>query len=147
MKLSTKVRYAVRAMTELAMVSDDKFVPLRHVAEKQDLSMKYLEQMAGQLKIAGLVQSVRGAEGGYRLARSADTITVWDIYRVLDVSTELVDCRSTNCADQRSVCSRSGRCGAQEVWQEISGSVREIMQLWSLKRLAEREVSLSGRTE
>ena len=142
MKLSTKVRYAVRAMTELAMADGDKYVPLRHIAEKQGLSMKYLEQMAAQLKIAGLVQSVRGAEGGYRLARPADAISVWDIYRVLDVSTELVDCRSTNCADRPSVCSRSGRCAAQEVWHEISGSVRKIMESRSLQQLAERELSL-----
>ena len=97
MKLSTRVRYGVRAMIELAKQPSDRPIPLRELAQNQQISPKYLEQMAASLKIAGLIESVRGAEGGYRLARPAREITVWDIYNVLDVSVEPIECLSTHC--------------------------------------------------
>ena len=78
MKLSTRVRYAVRAMVELAMQPDGNFVSLRELADKQDLSVKYLEQIISELRTADLVFSIRGAEGGYRLAKPAQKITVWE---------------------------------------------------------------------
>ncbi|MBN1436081.1 MAG: Rrf2 family transcriptional regulator [Sedimentisphaerales bacterium] len=139
MKLSTRVRYAVRALTELARQDHNKYVPLRKLAASQQLSMKYLEQMAVQLKIAGILQSVRGAEGGYRLAKSPSEITIWDIYSVLDVATELVDCRNSNCADGMGECSRTDSCAARELWHDLSTAVKEVLESRTLAQMAQRE--------
>ena len=110
MRLSTRVRYAVRALTELATQDDGRYVPLRELAEKQAISSKYLEQMATGLKAAGLVESTRGAEGGYRLGRPAEGITVWDVYAALDSSVELTNCEQNPCEGQPSNCVRNQRC-------------------------------------
>lgn len=139
MKLSTRVRYGVRAMVELAKQGGDKPVPLRALAENQNISAKYLEQMATTLKIAGLVESVRGAVGGYRLARAPEEITIWDIYECLDVSVELVDCWKNPCSSE---CERCEYCSARELWTEISDKVESILKSHTLADLAQRETQL-----
>lgn len=135
MKLSTRVRYGVRAMIELAKQPSNQPIPLRALAERQKISSKYLEQMAASLKIAGLIESVRGAEGGYRLARPARDITIWDIYNVLDVSVEPVECISTS-------CSRENYCGARELWKEMTVAITKILKGNNLAQLAKREIEL-----
>ncbi len=135
MKLSTRVRYGVRAMVELAKQRDNRPVPLRKLAENQDISPKYLEQMAASLKIAKLIESVRGAEGGYRLARPASEITVLDIYNVLDVSGDPIDC-------QESACHRQDYCVMREVWAEMVDSIRKVLSSKNLQQLANRECKL-----
>ena len=142
MRLSTKVRYGVRAMTELARRDDGRFTPLRHLAESQGLSAKYLEQMASQLRIAGLIHSIRGVDGGYRLAKAANRISIWDIYCVLDVSSELLDCRNSNCSDRSGKCSRYKRCAAKNIWLELSESVQAVMKSWTLQRLADDQTAM-----
>ena len=143
MKLSTRVRYAVRALTELARQDNSTYIPLRKLAESQEISMKYLEQMAIQLKIAGILQSVRGAEGGYRLAKPPSDILIWDIYCVLDVATEIVDCRNSSCADGTGICSRADTCAARELWQELSSAVETILKSRTLAQLATREEEIA----
>jgi len=135
MKLSTRVRYGLRAMIELAKQPDNTPVSLRVLAKNQLISTKYLEQMISSLKIAGLIESVRGAEGGYRLARPARSITVWDVYNVLDVSVEPVDCLRTN-------CSRENICSARELWVELTKSITIILKSRNLQQLAKRELEL-----
>ncbi len=135
MKLSTRVRYGVRAMIELAKQTENKPVPLRVLAKNQNISTKYLEQMVSSLKIAGLIESVRGAEGGYRLARPARDINVWDIYNVLDVSVEPIECLH-NC------CTRENVCAAREMWAEMTKSITSILKSRNLQQLAKRELEL-----
>ena len=100
-------------MIELAKQSENNPIPLRVLAKNQNISTKYLEQMVSSLKIAGLIESVRGAEGGYRLARPARDINVWDIYNVLDVSVDPIECL-------RTTCSRENICAARELWAEMT---------------------------
>ena len=135
MKLSTRVRYGLRAMVELAKKCDQGPVSLRELAEKQQISPKYLEQMAAALKIAGLVESTRGAEGGYRLARPADEITAWDVYRVLDIASTPTDCLNHH-------CSREKICACRELWDDLSRSIAEILKSSTLQKLAKRELAL-----
>jgi Rrf2 family cysteine metabolism transcriptional repressor len=135
MKLSTRVRYGVRAMIELAKQTENNPVPLRVLAKNQNISTKYLEQMISSLKIAGLIESVRGAEGGYRLARPARDITIWDIYNVLDVSVEPIECL-------RVACNRENTCAARELWQEMTNSITTILKSRNLQQLAKRELDL-----
>lgn len=93
MKLSTKGRYGVIAMYDLAMHAGDKEpISIKNVAERQEISEHYLEQLMGQLRKAGLVKSTRGAQGGYFLARSPKDVTVGDIIRVMEGPIAPVDC-------------------------------------------------------
>ena len=91
--------------------------------------------MAGALKIAGLIESVRGVEGGYRLARPASGITVLDIYDVLDGTGDLIDCR-------RDTCGRLDVCGTSELWIEMSQAIRHVLGSKTLQQLAAQEVKL-----
>ena len=135
MKLSTRVRYGVRAMIELAKQKENQPVPLRELAKRQLISPKYLEQMAVSLKIAGLVVSVRGADGGYRLARPASDITVMDIYNVLAINGDPIDCHNPPCP-------RVEYCSAREVWADMIQSMKKNLQAKTLQQLANREIKL-----
>jgi Rrf2 family transcriptional regulator, cysteine metabolism repressor len=132
MKLSTRVRYGVRAMIELAKQPDNQPISLKQIAKNQGISNKYLEQIAGSLKVARLVESVRGAEGGYRLIKPADKITVWDIYCVLDTAGEPIDCT-------RPPCKRANFCSIKNVWAEMSESITKILGSYTLAQLAHQE--------
>ena len=86
MKLSTKGRYGLRAMIDLALYSDEEAVSIQSISARQNISDNYLEQLVRKLKKEGLVVSVRGAQGGYRLAKPADEISVGDVLRALEGS-------------------------------------------------------------
>lgn len=132
MKLSTRVRYGVRAMVELAKQPANKPVALAELARKQEISPKYLEQMVTALKAGGVIESVRGSGGGYRLGRPAGEITVWDIYSILDVAAAPIDCKS-------DPCNRLPYCSMRKVWEEMAWAIRKVLQSWSLERLAKLE--------
>jgi Rrf2 family protein len=137
-RLSTRVRYGVRALIELAKHGRDKPVPLHELAKNQSLSIKYLEQMASSLKIAGLIESVRGPEGGYRLTKKPSELTVWDIYRVLDVDVDITDCLK----DVPGCCPREQICVARELWLEVNDTLKRILKSKTLQQLADREIEL-----
>ena len=92
MKLSTKGRYGLRALIDLALYSDEEAVSIQSISNRQNISDSYLEQLMRKLKKAGLVVSERGAQGGYRLAKPADEISVGDVLRALEGSLEAVSC-------------------------------------------------------
>ncbi|MCP4711649.1 MAG: RrF2 family transcriptional regulator [Planctomycetes bacterium] len=137
MKLSTRVRYGMRAMVELAKNPKDGPLPLRKLAQKQQISMKYLEQLAASLKIAGLIESTRGAEGGYRLARNPDEISAWDIYSALDTTTTPTDCLNIE-------CHREKICACRNLWGDLNNAIEDILKTYNLKKLAHSEKALLG---
>ena len=93
MKVSTRVHYGLRAMTELARsYRDGRLLSIAEIARNEDLPLAYLEQLVGELRRAGLVEGTRGVHGGYRLARAPEAITVGDVYRVLEGEVAPVDC-------------------------------------------------------
>ena len=114
MKLSTRGRYGVRAMLELALNSGKGPVPLRDLASRQEISAKYLEQLLIPLKGAGLVKSVRGARGGYMLARDPEHISLYDIVRSLEGPLAPVEC-----VQDPQYCDRVGGCTVHLVWGEM----------------------------
>jgi Rrf2 family protein len=116
-KVSTKGRYGTRLMLNLARHynSATKAVILKNVAEEEDISIRYLEQIIIPLKIYKLVKSIRGAGGGYTLARRPSEITVCEILEALEGSCALVDC-----VDDKSFCDRLPGCAAYEIWNEAS---------------------------
>ena len=142
MKISTKGRYALRLMLDLAIHSEGSAVPLRDVAQRQEISDKYLEQIVTQLSRAGLVRSVRGAGGGYLLARTPEGYTVGEILRVLEGSLAPV-----SCADGVGCCERADRCVTVEVWREIQAAVDGVVDHLTLADLVRRyHQKCGGRT-
>jgi len=133
MKLSTRTRYGTRALAELALAYPDNMLSAKDMADKQDISPKYLEQIMSSLRAAGLVISRRGLHGGYALARAPEDITVSDIYNSLEGSEAPVDC----IADGQE-CPLEPICPAQKTWREVRDSIREVLEATSLKELAER---------
>ena len=135
MKISTKGRYALRLMLDLALHSGGAAIPLRDVAARQEISDKYLEQIVTQLSRAGLVRSIRGAGGGYLLTRAPERYTVGEILRVLEGNLAPVSCVSGEDACQ---CSRSDRCVTMEVWQKIQAAVSGVVDHITLADLVRR---------
>ena len=143
MMISTKGRYALRLMLDLAIHSEGSAVPLRDVAQRQEISDKYLEQIVTQLSRAGLVRSVRGAGGGYLLTRTPEGYTVGEILRVLEGSLAPV-----SCADGVGCCERADRCVTVEVWREIQAAVDGVVDHLTLADLVRRyHEKCGGRTQ
>ncbi|HZK99052.1 MAG TPA: Rrf2 family transcriptional regulator [Caulobacteraceae bacterium] len=128
MRLSTRGRYAVMAMTELAGREGARAVSLAAIAERQQISRPYLEQLFARLRRRGLVESVRGPGGGYRLARPATDLTVADV--VLAVDEPL---RATRCAGSGAGCMKGGaRCITHDLWAETGRRIHDYLAAVSL---------------
>jgi len=134
MKLSTRGRYGVRAMLELALNSGKGPVPLRDLASRQEISAKYLEQLLIPLKGAGLVKSVRGARGGYMLARDPQIISLYDIVRSLEGPLAPVEC-----VQDPQYCDRVGGCTVHLVWGEMGNMLVEFLSNMTLAELVEKQ--------
>ena len=132
MKLSTKGRYGLRAMIDLALNSTDGAVSISSIAERQNLSDSYLEQLMAKLKKAGLVSSLRGAQGGYTLACSADDISVGDILRALEGDLTPVDCAALS---GNGSCGESDSCVTKYVWQKPTDSLNNTADSIKLSTL------------
>ena len=143
MKISTKGRYALRLMLELALRGGEQVpVSLRDVSKRQHLSDKYLEQIVTPLSRAGLVRSVRGAGGGYLLTRSPEEYTVGDILRPLEG-----DLAPVECATDAGFCDRCGECVTVELWQEIHRAVSNVVDRVTLADLVQRQHAISPEKE
>ena len=131
MKVSTRGRYALRLMTDIAAQGGEGYVSLKDAAERQGISMKYLEQIAGTLSKAGLLQSGRGAQGGYRLARAPEAYTVGDILRLTEGDLAPVACLSGT----ENLCTRCGECSTLDFWAGLYTAVNEYIDRWTLADL------------
>ncbi|MFN4262123.1 MAG: Rrf2 family transcriptional regulator [Thioalkalivibrionaceae bacterium] len=136
MKLTTKGRYAVTAMLDVALHADDAAVTLSDIAERQKLSVSYLEQLFGKLRRAGLVSSVRGPGGGYRLARSQSDIRLADIIVAVDEPTDVTQCKG------RENCRGESRCLTHDLWNDLSQRLYDYLNGQSLQDL----VAMAART-
>ena len=116
MKVPTRVRYALRAVVEIAERNSTVPVPIRDFAKAQGISTKYAKQLMNHLGKAGIVQGFRGVGGGYALARDPQEITVLDIYRALDEDVNLAPCVNVN-----TDCERKDSCAAKDFWLDMSG--------------------------
>ena len=135
MKLSKKVEYGLRAMVELAKHVEGEPVSRQKVVESQDIPRKYLEQIFFLLARHGLVQSTLGVRGGYSLAKPADKITAFDVYRCLDTTGDPIDCPG-------GPCEHKDTCASRELWSELVESMRNTLQSYTLEQLAKREIRL-----
>ena len=126
MRLTTKSRYGTRLVIDLAIYGKKKSIPLNEVARRQNISIKYLEQLVRKLKQAGMIKSQRGPHGGHSLAQSPSDITVGDIVRTLEESTAITDCAETD-ARQCGICNQAGDCLSRWVWVEASQAMFECL--------------------
>jgi len=115
-------------MLDLAAHHNQGPTPLREIAKRQDLSVKYLEQLIIPLKAAGFICSVRGAKGGYTLAQKPDKISVGEIIGILEGGLSLVDC-----VEDPKVCRREKECPTRDIWIRISGRLMEELSSLSLQ--------------
>ncbi len=143
MKLSTKGRYGVKAMLDLALHSTEGQISLKSIAERQDISENYLEQLFATLRKAGLVKSIRGSQGGYILADEPEKITVGAVLRALEGSLAPVDCVTE---EDPTKCCRSGACVTRMVWEKIRDGVNNVVDSITLRDLMEEHEKL-GTTE
>lgn len=135
MKISTKGRYALRLMLDLAYNHTGSFIPIKNISQRQDISDKYLEQIITQLSRAGLVKSARGAQGGYMLAKEPQEYTVGEILRLLEGNLAPVACVD----DTKDACTRADECVAMEVWREIKDAVNKVVDNITLADLVEQQ--------
>ena len=134
MKLSTRGRYGVRLMLELALHYGEGPILLKDIAERQGISEKYLWQLINPLKTTGLVNSLRGAHGGYILGKAPDAISLKEILQVLEGPLCLVDC-----VDNPSLCERADSCISREIWGEASKSMQQPLEDTTLAAMVERQ--------
>ena len=137
MELTTKGRYAVMAMADIAAQAGTGAVPLSQVAERQGLPLAYLEQLFGHLRRAGLVESARGRAGGYRLSRSPEEISVGAVMSAVDEETEF-----TRCAGGDSGCAAGTRCITHDLWTELSDVTARFLDRASLADVIGGSVAL-----
>ncbi len=134
MKLSTKGRYGLRAMIDLALYSESEAIPISSVAARQGISESYLEQLFGRLRKSGLIASARGAQGGYRLARPASEISVGDILRALEGNLDAVECPGLR---EDAGCEGADLCVTKYVWQKINESIAHTVDEIMLDQLVD----------
>ena len=133
MRLTTKGRFAVTAMIDIAMNSTKGPATLAGVSDRQKISLSYLEQLFGKLRRHGLVESVRGPGGGYHLARSAESISVADIITAVDEPIDATQCGGReNCHDDR-------RCMTHELWAGLNNHIFEYLQSVTLEQLVRQQ--------
>ena len=133
MRISTRARYGLRLMLDLALKHGKGPIFLKEVSRSQEISEKYLGQIVMPLKAAGLVKSFRGAHGGYTLQRDPDKITVREIVATLEGDLNLVEC----VVDPTS-CNRFAGCVTQQVWCEVAHAVSDTLEKITLADLAQR---------
>jgi len=133
MKISTKGRYALRLMLDIAMHDEADPVRLKDTAERQCISMKYLEQIISQLVRAGYVSSTRGAQGGYRLTMLPSEYTVGMILRQVEGDMVPVSCLEASAEE----CERKGGCVTLRIWKELDEAMRSVLDKYTLADLME----------
>lgn len=142
MRLSTKGRYGVRAMFDLALHYGEGAIALKSVAQREHISEKYLEHLFASLKKAGLIHSVRGAQGGYRLARAPEEITLGDIIRVLEGPVAPTECVIDGKGSEK--CDRTSECVMRVIWCRVRDDINAILDGVTLAQVVEEQRKMSG---
>lgn len=143
MRLSTKGRYGLKAMFELALHYGEGPIPLKNIADNQRISEHYLEQLIAVLRRNGLVNSVRGAQGGYMLVDSPNKITVGEVIRALEGDIAPSDC----VMEDNDVCDRQDKCVTKSVWIKIRDSINEVIDSINLQDMVEDYIELNEDNE
>jgi len=130
MKITTKVRYGLRALLEIAITSKGEPVPLSTIADSQDISRKYLEQLVTSMRKCDFIGSRKGVRGGYFLIREPSDISLWDVFCCLEGHTPLVEC-----IHYPEICPRSGSCTTRDIWTLLDTKLRSFWESFTLQDL------------
>jgi len=133
MKLSTRTRYGVRAILELAENTESGPLQLRVIAGRQDISAKYLEQLMAVLKAGGFVRSVRGAKGGYVLAKTPDHIRLDEVFHCLEGSITTAEC-----VEDEDYCRKSADCAARLLWAQVQNAIENVLRSTTLQDMIDK---------
>ena len=136
MWISTKAQYGLRALIEIGKRPGEA-VPLKDVAQQQDISQHYLEQLAAQLRRSGFIRSVRGARGGYKLARSPQLIQAWEVVVAMEGSLSPV-----SCLEDEGNCARVGACATEGLWRRVEDAVRGVLGATTLADLIQENAAI-----
>ena len=134
MKISTKGRYAVRVMLDLAINNTGEYIKVKDIAARQEISEKYLEQIISVLNKAGYVRSVRGAQGGYKIARDPKEYTIGMVLRLTEGSLNPVSCLD----DDVNECERCDTCETLAVWKDLAKAINNVVDGVTIADLVER---------
>ncbi len=134
MKLSTRVRYGTRAMVDVGLHCAEGRVPLKDVAERQDISKKYLEHQTSRLEAVGLLRSRRGAGGGFTLAKPPSEIKLSEVFEILEGAVPLVECM-----ENADLCPRSDTCAARDLWIEMGRILAAFLESKTLEDLCRQQ--------
>lgn len=133
MRITTKVRYGLRALLQIAVTYDGNPVPLSSIAESQEISRKYLEQLVASLRKADLIGSRKGVRGGYFLTRDPKEISLWDVFCTLEGNTPLVDC-----VPNPETCDRADFCTTRGIWELLDQKLQAFWEGFTLQDLIDR---------
>lgn len=139
MKISTKGRYALRLMLDLALHDSDAPIRIKDIAARQDISDKYLEQIISSLNKAGYVKSIRGPQGGYKLTKDPAYYTVGMILRLTEGSLAPVACLD----DEVNTCNRQDDCATLELWKQLDEAIKSVVDTVTLAKLVEWQEQMS----
>src|SRR2546429_784188 len=138
MKVSTRVHYGLRAMTELARsYREERLLSISEIARNENLPLAYLEQLVGELRRAGLVEGTRGVRGGYRLSRGPEHITVGEVYRILEGEVAPVDCTAEDYLP--GACARDAVCLSRDIWARVQAAILGVLDTTTLDDLVVSE--------
>ncbi len=140
MKISTKGRYALRLMLDLALHNTGEFITIKSISQRQGISDKYLEQIITQLSKSGFVRSTRGSQGGYRLSKDPKEYTVGSILKLIEGSLAPVACVT----EAEKECQRYGECATYFVYDKINKAIDNVVENITLEDLVERHKTLMG---
>ena len=133
MKLSTRTRYGIRALLELAQNQGSGPVQIKVIGQRQDISIKYLEQLMAILRSSGFVRSVRGSKGGYLLAKTPNLIKVSDLFDCLEGNVTTVEC-----VEDKDYCDKTDDCVVRLVWTQVQKAIKNVLQSITLQDLVDR---------
>lgn len=132
MKISTRLRYGLRLLLDLALHAENEPIPLKDVAERQNISLHYLRQLTLPLEASGIIRSMRGNRGGYVLGRSPEKISLLEVAQALEGPLHL-----TECVNDASFCNQFPECRTRKVWAELSSAIQQILAQKNLRDLVE----------
>lgn len=133
------MRYGTRAMLDIAINYEKSPVSVKSLSQRQNISVKYMEKLIHLLKIAGLIKSIRGSEGGYTLNKNTDQIKLRDIIDALEGSMFHVDC-----VDNPKTCNRAEKCVTYEIWKDIQDIINNMLDSLTLADMVERQLKINS---
>jgi len=133
MKLSSRTRYGIRAILDLAENIGSGPLQIRVIAQRQDISIKYLEQLMATLRSAGFVRSIRGAKGGYVLAKAPVQIKLSDVFNALEGPVITAEC-----VENQNYCARAADCITRQLWAQLQYAIQNVLQSITLQDLVDR---------